>query len=182
MGGEARKPRPPCPQDFSWGEQDAAHWPDRPPSPSALNSIVIARRMELRSHATQVAMAARDAGGARSRCAASWQHLNALQGVRRTLSGPGPQPHYIVELHPEVEDREPVAQSADSDQAAPVDEPEAEQPEPQSRSRGFSLNEVRLIGRIAKDAAVHPMPGGTKVGYLRVATNGRGTATPSSTS
>ena len=79
----------------------------------------------------------------------------------------------VVELQPGIETQEPVTQPDEACQAdAPDAEDEDEQPEPQARSRGFSLNEVRLIGRIAKEPTVHVTSSGTTVGYLRVATNG----------
>jgi len=79
----------------------------------------------------------------------------------------------VVELQPGIEEQDPVEQPDEATQAAaPDDQAEAEQPEPQFRSRGFSLNEVRLIGRVAKEATVHVTAGGMHVGYLRVATNG----------
>ena len=79
----------------------------------------------------------------------------------------------VVELEPGIEEQQPVEQSDEAIEAiAPVDEPEADEPEPQFRSRSFSLNEVRLIGRVAKQAKVNLTAGGTTVGYLRVATNG----------
>ena len=79
----------------------------------------------------------------------------------------------VVELQPGIQEQDPVQQPDEATQAhASDDQPEAEQPEPQFRSRGFSLNEVRLIGRVAKEATVHTTAGGATVGYLRVATNG----------
>lgn len=78
------------------------------------------------------------------------------------------QPDNVVELQPGIGDQDPVAQADEVAQPAVTDD----QTEATSRSRGFSLNEVRLIGRIAKAAAIHETPGGTSVGYLRVATNG----------
>jgi single-strand DNA-binding protein len=92
----------------------------------------------------------------------------------RTTSNTVEQPeNVVVEIQPGIQEQEPVEQPDEAAQvAAPDDQAEAEQPEPQFRSRGFALNEVRLIGRVAKEATVHMTAGGTMVGYLRVATNG----------
>ena len=93
--------------------------------------------------------------------------------TRKTTTDTVEQPENVVELQPGIQEQEPVEQPDEAAQVAePVDEAEGEQPEPQFRSRGFALNEVRLIGRVAKEASVHTTPGGTTVGYLRVATNG----------
>jgi single-strand DNA-binding protein len=93
--------------------------------------------------------------------------------TRKTTTDTVEQPENVVELQPGIQEQEPVEQLDETAQVSePVDEAEGEQPEPQFRSRGFSLNEVKLIGRIAKQATVHMTPGGTTVGYLRVATNG----------
>ena len=57
-------------------------------------------------------------------------------------------PDNVVELEPGVEDQAPVEQPDEAALAGtPGDQPDAEQLEPQFRSRGFALNEVRLIGR-----------------------------------
>jgi single-strand DNA-binding protein len=83
------------------------------------------------------------------------------------------QPGNVVELQPGIEEQDPVEQPAEPTQAAALDgQPEGERPEAQFRSRGFSLHEVRLIGRIAREADVRVTPGGMHVAYLRVATNG----------
>ena len=79
----------------------------------------------------------------------------------------------VVELQPGIEVQERVEQPDEADQAvAPDAETEDAQPEPQSRSREFSLNEVRLIGRIASDVTRYPARSGISVAHLRVATNG----------
>jgi single-strand DNA-binding protein len=93
--------------------------------------------------------------------------------TRKTTDSVEHPENVVVELQPGIQEQEPVEQPDEAAQVSePVDEADGEQPEPQFRSRGFSLNEVRLIGRIAKEATVHVTPGGTTVGYLRVATNG----------
>jgi single-strand DNA-binding protein len=67
----------------------------------------------------------------------------------------------VVELQPGIGEQ------------ALVEQPGAEgTPGTQARSRSFSLNEVRLIGRIAKEADVRTTSSGMHVAYLRVATNG----------
>jgi single-strand DNA-binding protein len=79
----------------------------------------------------------------------------------------------VVELQPGIEDQEPVDQPDEAAQAdAPDAETEDEQLEPQSRSREFSLNEVRLIGRIASDVTRYPARSGISVARFRMATNG----------
>ncbi len=83
------------------------------------------------------------------------------------------QPENVVELQPGIEEQAAVEQPDEAAQApASDDQPEGGLPEAHFRSRGFSLNEVRLIGRIAKEADVRVTPGGMHVAYLRVATNG----------
>lgn len=63
------------------------------------------------------------------------------------------QTENVVELQPGIAEQEPVEQPDEPTQTAQQDDqPEGGQPEAQFRSRGFSLNEVRLIGRIAKEA------------------------------
>ncbi len=91
----------------------------------------------------------------------------------RKTSASVEQPENVVELQPGIEEQAPVEQPDEAAQApAPDGQPEGDQPEAQFRSRGFSLNEVRLIGRVAKEADVRVTPSGTHVAYLRVATNG----------
>ena len=93
----------------------------------------------------------------------------------KTTASVEQQDSVVIELQPGVQDQEPVEQPDEAVQDIATDDhpaAEAEQPEPQFRSRGFSLNEVRLIGRIAKEPTVHVTSSGTTVGYLRVATNG----------
>jgi hypothetical protein len=93
--------------------------------------------------------------------------------TRKTTETVEQPENIVVELQPGIAEQAPVDQPDEATQAAaPDDQPEGEQPEAQARSRGFSLNEVRLIGRIAKEADVRVTSTGTHVAYLRVATNG----------
>jgi single-strand DNA-binding protein len=93
--------------------------------------------------------------------------------TRKTPASVEQPENVVVELQPGIAEQAPVEQPDEATQApAPHDQPDGEQPEAQPRNRGFSLNEVRLIGRIAKEADVRATPGGTHVAYLRVATNG----------
>jgi single-strand DNA-binding protein len=93
--------------------------------------------------------------------------------TRKTTTSVEQPENVVVELQPGIEEQAPIDQPGEATQApAADDQPEGGQPEAQIRSRGFSLNEVRLIGRIAKEADVRVTPSGTYVAYLRVATNG----------
>lgn len=79
----------------------------------------------------------------------------------------------VVELEPGIEKQEPVEQPDEAGQTDAADaETEDEQIEPHSRSREFSLNEVRLIGRIASDVTRYPARSGISVARFRMATNG----------
>ena len=77
----------------------------------------------------------------------------------------------VVELEPGIADQDPVAQHSDLD-ADDQAEQAGDGDEPRARSRDFSLNEVRMIGRIAKATTLNWTASGMAVGYLRVATNG----------